>query len=29
VLKSVGDEVRELCKKFPIYPSRKAVGDRR
>jgi glycine hydroxymethyltransferase len=28
VLKSVGDEVRELCKKFPIYPSRKAVGDR-
>jgi len=28
VLKSVGDEVRDLCKKFPIYPSRKAVGDR-
>jgi glycine hydroxymethyltransferase len=22
VLKSVGDEVRELCKKFPIYPDR-------
>ena len=22
VLKSVGDEVRELCKKFPIYPNR-------
>ena len=28
VLKSIGDEVRDLCKKFPIYPSRKAVGDR-
>jgi len=28
VLKSIGDEVRDLCKNFPIYPSRKAVGDR-
>ena len=28
VLKSVGDEVRELCKKFPIYPARKATGNR-
>jgi glycine hydroxymethyltransferase len=27
-LKSVGDEVRELCRKFPIYPNRKAVGGR-
>jgi glycine hydroxymethyltransferase len=29
VLKSTGDEVRELCKRFPIYPNRKAVGGRR
>jgi glycine hydroxymethyltransferase len=28
VLKSVGDEVRELCKKFPIYPNRKAIVNR-
>jgi len=28
VLKSTGDEVRELCKKFPIYPNRKAIGNR-
>jgi glycine hydroxymethyltransferase len=28
VLKSVGDEVRDLCKKFPIYPNRKAIGNR-
>jgi glycine hydroxymethyltransferase len=27
-LKSVGDDVRELCKKFPIYPARKATGNR-
>ena len=28
VLKSIGAEVRELCKKFPVYPNRKAVGSR-
>jgi glycine hydroxymethyltransferase len=22
VLKSIGDDVRELCRKFPIYPDR-------
>jgi glycine hydroxymethyltransferase len=27
-LRSVGDDVRELCRKFPIYPDRKAVGGR-
>jgi glycine hydroxymethyltransferase len=27
-LKSVGDDVRELCRKFPVYPHRKAVGGR-
>jgi glycine hydroxymethyltransferase len=27
-LKSVGDDVRELCGKFPIYPNRKAIGNR-
>ena len=28
VLKSTGDEVRELYKKFPIYPNRKAIVNR-
>jgi len=27
-LKSIGDDVRDLCRKFPVYPNRKAIGNR-